>query len=546
MPPSDGTNGGAGGHDGDGAGSGSCATAPACKRVPLPENAHALRLTHEQWENSVRDLLRLPSAPGLSAAFPKDPVAPPDKYARDAGSLIVSSELWREYQRAAEALAALVTDDASQLDKILPAAAKDGQGDVATRFRAFAADFLRRAYRRPPIASELADAAALGDAIAASETSADPFVVRVKWLVAEALQSPFFLHRVEAGEDAAAGGRARLGPYELASRLSYALWRTMPDDALLDRAARGKLTTAADAADVARTMLRDPRARASLLAFHEALFGVDNYQGIVRQTKVYPQYYPQVGADAQEDLRRTVAALVVDGDGGLAQLYTSDKVFVNARLAPLYGLDATGLAEDAFVERKLDASKRAGILAHVGWLAWEGHAKDPASIQRGAFMARHVLCLPLGSPPPAAKGKDPSMFPEKTNRARIEEMTHECGAGCHTTIINPLGFGFEKFDALGMFRTADNGVAVDATGTNVELGKFDGVPQMMQAVAESPRAHACYAAHWAAYLTGLASVDVQSDWLGPILARSKKGASVRDLIVDLVQTDLFLTVSRAP
>lgn len=145
MPPSDGTNGGAGGHDGDGAGSGSCATAPACKRVPLPENAHALRLTHEQWENSVRDLLRLPSAPGLSAAFPKDPVAPPDKYARDAGSLIVSSELWREYQRAAEALAALVTDDASQLDKILPAAAKDGQGDVATRFRA--------SVRSPPTSS---------------------------------------------------------------------------------------------------------------------------------------------------------------------------------------------------------------------------------------------------------------------------------------------------------------------------------------------------------------------------------------------------------
>ncbi len=529
---------------------------PTCQHVPLPPSPHAVRLTHPQWESTVRDLLHLAAAPGLSASFPADPAPPNDQFGRASDSLVVTNALWHEYQRAAEALADLVVSTPSTLDALLPPGA--ASGDTSARVNAFVTDFLPRAYRRPVTAAEIGAVIALGEEVAVSDTTSDPFLLRVRWILAGVLQSADFLYRVEGGEGAVTGGRARLGPYELASKLAYALWGTMPDDALRARAASGELSTREGLAAVVRSMVADPRIEPVLADFHEQLYTIPAFAGVVRQTSLFPRYYPQLGADAQEDVRRTIRDLVVASPGTVVDLYTSKTAWVNAALAAIYGIDATtvpALADspDSFVRVEMPGP-RAGILSHVGWLAMEGKAKDPATILRGVFVARHVACLPLGSPPPAAAGKDPSQIAAPTDRARVSGLTAGCGDGCHGGpggVINPLGFAFEEFDALGMLRTTDGEFPIDATGSIGALPYGFSLPRgftdassLMAELASSPWTHACYAAHWNAYLNGMTELDARSSWLWPIVAKSLKGASVRDIIAALVQEDAFTTVSR--
>jgi hypothetical protein len=460
----------------------------------------------------------------------------------------VTNSLWKEYRGAAESLAQMVMTDAAVVNALLPAAAKSG--DVATRTKAFTEDFLARAYRRPVLAAEVTAAIAQADRVVALKPSDDTFETRMRWILIAALQSPHFLYRVQGGE--AGADRVRLTPYETASKLSYALWDTMPDSALLERAKGSDLASPAGVAAVAKEMLQSPRARQVLLAFHDAYLGVDEYGGVVRQTSAFPNFYPEFGKDAQEDVHRTLLSTVIEKDGGVREILGGSRAFVNAKLAKVYGIDPTTIpalasAPESFVPIDLDPNQRVGLLSHVGWLAWKGHARDPASILRGAYMARRILCIPLGSPPPAAAGVDPGQSTEPTNRKRVEAVTRGCGDGCHggkSGIINPLGFAFENFDAVGSARTVDNGNPVDTNGTQSLLGTYTGAAQMLKVVSTSPHAHACYAAHWDAYLNGRSEVKSTAKWLAPIMQKSLRGASVREIILDLVQQDSFLTVSR--
>jgi hypothetical protein len=531
---------------------------PTCRNLPLPESAHAVRLTHTQWENTVRDLLHLDAVPGLSTSFPADPAPPGDQFGLAGDSLVVTNALWREYQRAAEALAQLVVGAPNMRDALLPVTAN--ADNTAARVSAFVDDFLPRAYRRPVTTAEIGAAIALGDAAATSDTTSDALSIRVRSIISGVLQSPQFLYRIEGGEGPVEGGRVRLGPYELASKLAYALWGTMPDDALRGYAASGKLSTPTGLASVVAQMLGDARFEPVLADFHDRLFKLPEFAGVVRQTSLFPKYYAQFGRDAQEDVRRTIFDLIVTNAGTVEDLYTSRTAWVNASLSAIYGIapgSVAGLGANpsAFVRVEMPAP-RAGILSHVGWLAMEGKAKDPATILRGVFIARHVLCVPLGSPPPAAAGKDPSQIAAPTNRDRVKGLTSGCGDGCHGGaggVINPLGFAFEEFDSLGALRTLDSGIPIDTSGSIESLSDglgfslptpFADVASLMDEVRRSPWAHACYAAHWNAYLNETTELKVAASWLAPIVAKSLNGASIRTIIGDLVQQDAFITVSR--
>jgi hypothetical protein len=523
---------------------------PGCQDLPLPASPHVARLTNVQWENTVRDLLRLDTATGLSSTFPADPTPSADGFGRDATDLVVGTILWHEYRQAAEAAASLVVDDAAALDRLLPAAAKGG--DTAPRVRAFVQDFLPRAYRRPVLPAEVDAAVAQGDKAVFSDGTSDAFALRARWIVTATLESPNFLYRIEGGEGPVQGGRARLGAYELAEKLSYALWGTMPDATLEDAAAAGTLATNDGVAAVVKEMLGDARADAQLLDFHEQLFLADRYTGITRQPALFPQWYPEFGSDAQEDARQTIRALVIDNPGTIKDLYSSPTAFTNARLAPIYGIDPATVpalaAHPASFAKVTMSGPRRGLLTHAGWLAFEGHDKDPATILRGAYFARQVLCIPLGSPPPAARGVDPAKNPAPTNRARVQATTGSCGVGCHTGaggVINPLGFGFEEFDSLGALRAKDGDFPIDSSGTIDQMpAPFADAASLMAEASESALTHACYAAHWSAYLNGTSHVDATPRWLLPIVKQSLAGASVRDIVTALVQTDAFLTVSR--
>ncbi len=521
---------------------------PACQVFPLAPTPHAVRLTNPQWERTIRDLLLLAALPGNSVDFPSDPASSADRFGSEAGDLIVTTQHWAAYQKAAEALAELVTSDAVALAKILPAAAKTG--DTSTRVSAFVTAFLPRAYRRPVTAKESADLIALAEATSASVSVGDPFAVRVKWILTAILQSPKLIYRVSLGEDVAKDGRARLTPHEIATKLAYGLWGTMPDAVLTAQADAGKLATKEGVADVARGMLADARATVGLTDFHDQLYLVDHYTDVKnRPLDLHPSFYDTMMTDAQVDVRKTVEELVIRNGGGFRDLATSPVAFVNKKLAAVYGIDGSALDSDLskFTKVTLDPAQRKGLLMHAGWLAYEAAPKDPSPIHRGAFVARHVLCATLGSPPPGAAGAMPDMAKQPTNRLRVEVTTSPCGDGCHGGaggVINPLGFSFEGFDSIGKVRAIDGASPVDTTGAMDLVGAFSGAVAMFDTIGSNPRAHACYAAHWSSFLNGSSRVDVTPKWLSPAVSTSLKNGSVRDVIVELVQTDAFLTVSR--
>jgi hypothetical protein len=533
------------------AGPGDCVE-PACQDVPLGTSAHAVRLTSSQWERTVRDLLKLSALPGNSVTFPPDPVASADRFGSEAGDLIVTTQHWAAYQKAAEALADLVVGDANALDALVPAGAK--AGELTARVTAFVDDFLPRAYRRAVTPQESAAVIAAAEIAAGTVDAADPFSVRVKWILTTVLQSPKFVYRISFGDGDGTDHRVNLSGYERASKLAYALWGTMPDASLMDLAKQGKLTTKEGVAEIARQMLQDPRAEVALADFHDELYLVSHYVEVKnRPLDAFPNFYDDFGLDAQQDIRRTVQELIVKQNGGLKELQTSTVAFVNQRLAKVYDVDPANIPElasagpDVFAKIEMDGTRRKGILMHPGWLTYQASPKDPSPIRRGAYVARHVLCSPLGSPPAGAAGADPNKAPGATNRLRVTATTKGCGDGCHggkSGLINPLGFSFEGFDSIGQIRLMDHDVAVDTKDETALTGAFDGAVGLFDTVSKSSRAHACYAAHWAAYLNGTSLVDATQRALSPAVAKSMQNGSVRDILVELVQTDAFLTVSR--
>ena len=523
----------------------------ACQDFPLPPSPHAVRLTSAQWERTIRDLLKLPMLPGNSMDFPPDPVASADKFGSEAGDLIVTTQHWAAYQKAAESLADLIVTDNAALGALLPSGiAQDDTKDTSLRIAAFVADFLPQAYRRAVTAGEIADVISAGEQAAVS-ASGNAFVLRVKWILTSVLQSPKLIYRISFGDGEVKDKRARLSGYEVASKLSYGLWGTMPDAALTALAKNGKLGTKEGVAEVARAMLKDPRAEVALAGFHDDLYLVEHFTEVKnRPLDPFKTFYPEFTKDAQTDVRRSVQELIIKGDGGLKELHTSTVAFVNKRLAPVYGIDVPELAEagpDVFAKVQMDGTIRKGILMHPGWLTYEATPKDPSPIRRGAYIARHVLCTPLGSPPPGAAGADPNKAPGATNRLRVEATTKGCGDGCHggkTGVINPFGFSFENFDSIGHERSKDGDSPIDTNGSTEGTGAFAGAVALFDGVSTNARAHACYAAHWSSYLNGTSLVDITPRWLAPAVARSLNNGSVREIIVELVQTDAFLTVSR--
>ena len=498
------------------------------------------RLSHAQWERTVQDLFHLDSETGLSASFTPDPLGG-KAFDNNESSLQVTPGLWADYQRAAEEIASQITADPNKLAKILPA---DLPSDPAAKRDAFLTAFGKRAFRRPLAGDEVSRFAQLFDTAKTLDPAADPFVAGVRLSLEGFLQSPYFVYRPELGTKPRDDGKIPLSGYEVASRLSYALWGTMPDDALFDAAGAGKLDDAAGVDTEARRLLADPRAKDTILHFHDQLYDADQYLGIDKSLTAYPDFDPAVGEDMRKELSLFVEDVLFTQKGSLADLLTSRTTFVNARLAKLYGLDASGLDDATWKEVELPEGERTGLLTRAGFLAWKGTKSQPDTILRGVFINRRVLCQDLGDPPKAAMGA--KLGDEKTDREKVWALTGKgtCGESCHGTYIDPVGFAFEHYGAMGEYRTEDNGYPVDATGTFPFTDgekSFDGAAEFSAAAAKAEQTHRCYAGYWLQYIYGRDAKDQDAALVKDLATASRNGASAVDLVIQLVTSDDFLT-----
>ncbi len=401
--------------------------------------------------------------------------------------------------------------------------------------------------------------------------------------VAGILQAPAFHFRIERGD---AGGRGPT-PWELATRLSYFLWDSMPDDALFAAAATGELSSREEIERQARRMLEDPKARPAVVHFHNQWLGTDD---VLRIAPARRAFGPRFGIEPELETARDddvewpsilgpvrhalkletelfVERTVFDGDGTFTALLTDHRGYLSDATAPIYGDGVTRLPDRPEVTRQVEfvaasigrqepltlypaafpPDRRAGVLTHPSILAVGAYAVQPGPIPRGVHVLERVACMELGTPVQGAETALPpdSLAVESTNRERTAAATAPATcASCHRH-INPPGFAFEHYDALGAWRARDNGQPVDASGSltlpgGETLTFTDGIDFVHQ-LAASDRVRDCYALHWTRYALG-DWIDAATQELRSIQHGFRENDSIRALLVSIAGSDLF----RAP
>ena len=316
--------------------------------------------------------------------------------------------------------------------------------DRAEKLRAFSLRFAQLAYRRPLNAEQRTDLERIYEAGLAPEVAAKRAFIFT-------LSNPAFLY-------------PGLGPqddYAVASRLALTLWDSVPDAALLQAAAAGQLKTEVQVRAQARRLLKDPRAKAKLRDFLHHWLHVEEGAEIAKDPQAYPGFDQAVVMDLRTSLDLFTEGVVWSEASDYRELLLGDTILMNERLAKFYGQKVGPGA--GFQPVKMDPEQRGGVLTHPFVLATFSYTKSTSPIHRGVFVTRNILGRMLKPPPMAIAFMDDKFDPSFTMREKVTELTAKPACqSCHVT-INPLGFSFERFDAVGRVRATDNDKPVDAT-----------------------------------------------------------------------------------
>jgi hypothetical protein len=461
-----------------------------------PHEATLHRLTRTQYTNTIRDLLG-------DVVVPADlEVDTPLHGFTTVGSteLTVSPRAAEQYEAAALDLARQIFADRDRAAAFLGCAPGNAEDPCV---RDFLARFGRRAFRRPLDGAELD---AWQDVVRRISGTLGDIWPALELTTAGILQSPHFLFRVELGQpDDANPGKRRFSGLEMASRLSYFIWSSMPDDALLDAAIAGELDSAAGVRTQATRLVGDPRARSALVQFFSEYFKLERLDGISKSSEMFPQMSPTMGESMKQELLLLIDDIVFTRDADLREMLDSKTTFVNSELARLYQLSQP-VEELGFTKiTHPDNSPRAGILTTGAFLALNAHATVTSPTFRGRFIRQYLLCQEIPPPPPGVTttlpDEDPNQGPE-TLRQRLERLHLQAPscAGCHNQ-MDPLGFALESFDAIGAYRTTENGLPVDTRGA-LDDERFNDARQLASILRERTDVSGCVSKLAYRYATG--------------------------------------------
>jgi hypothetical protein len=502
--------------------------------LPGPQ-PRLVRLTHAQYDNTVRELLSLPDV-SPSVEFLDD--AAFAGFTNNAAALLVQPRLARDYQRAAEGLADQIASP-SAMAAIVPC-------DVGTGDEACASEFIetfgRRAFRRPLSVDETSEIAAMYQRGNGKFASGTPFEQGIRHLVEGFLQSPNFLYRVELSEKLDSDQLIPLDAYEVATRLSYLIWNSTPDEELLAAAESGLLDTEAGIEAQARRLVDDPRAESPVDDFHNQWLQLSKYDNMQKDSSLYPSFSASTPASMKEETQRFIRHVVLEMSGDLQDLLLSRTTFVNADLAGIYGLEGTFGSD--FTQVELDPAERAGLLTQSGFLASHAYTTMSSPIHRGVFVQRRILCREIPDPPGDIDTTLPPLSEEiKTTKQQVEVHTSPAAcAGCHG-LVNAPGYALETFDAVGAWRETDNGEPVDPTGSfplDGDQTSVNGPIDLITQLAESESAGSCYLKQW--YTYGFAREESEADacTIEVLNERFKEGGySPKEMLVAFTLTKTF-------
>lgn len=492
------------------------------------------RLTEAQYRNVIADVF----GPGIEIAGrfePDDRVE--GLIALGSARVAVTASGFEQYEAMAVEIARQVLTPERRADW-LPCSPTDETRPDPTCSEAILRAVGPRLLRRPLEADEIEVGVALAGR--ATDAVAD-YYAGVASMLTRLLVAPDFLFRIESAERAADDGAPRLSAASLASRLSFFLWNTAPDEALLDAATRGDLADPeAYAAEVDR-MLASPRLEAGVRALFEDVFQFDAFADLAKDPIRYPVYTAAVAADAREQTLRTVVDHLLARDGDYRALYTTRHSFLTRRLGPIYALPVraeSGWEPVAFTP----ASGRGGLLTHASFNMLHAHAGRSSPTLRGLFLREALLCQTV---PPAPADVDFGLFnaddsPEfRTARDRLAvHATHASCRGCHA-LTDPVGLGLEPFDGVGRLRTTENGAPIDASG-DLDGDDFRDPVGLGEALAAHDRLAACFARQ--AYRSAIGRVTDRAEraWLRTLAARfADADHRLRPLLREIVHSPGF-------
>ena len=506
------------------------------ERGPAPEIEPASpalrRLTRSQYRNAVTDLFE------AELYIPTN--LEPDNEVEGLLSLGASTTSVSAYGvELYEDAAFLVAEQVIESDDAWAAAvpctpSSSADADCAAEVMAGVAT---RAWRRPITDDELTRLTQLTVAVGAD--SAD-FATGVMYGLAAILQSPHFLYRVEHGTGD--GTQRPLTDWELASRLSFLLWNSIPDDELLSAAAAGELQETAGLEVQARRLLSDDRARQGIRNLFTEVYHLYELDHLGKDPTVFQHASPDLGPAAREETLLVLEEIILDDDADFRTLFTTQRTWVDRRLAALYSVAAP--TDNGFGPVELPtAGRRRGLLGQASFLLSQSHPTSSSATKRGKFVRTTVLCQDIPAPPadvdtsiPEADATSPTL------RERLEtHLEDPTCAGCHN-LTDPIGLGFENFDGIGRWRDTENGAVIDATG-DLDGATFDDAWGIGAAVANHRSLSRCMTRHLYRYGTGRIegdSEDALLDWLD--LGFQASEYSFQDLLVDTILSDGFRTV----
>ena len=495
------------------------------------------RLTRSQYDNAVQDLL------GSGAPLP--PALEPDAViagSQAVGSSVAAVSPWgvEKYESAAYALAMWALGPAHRGNLVTCEPA--GLLDAGCAEEALAM-FARRAWRRPVTVAELERLVAV--ATEAAEELGD-FYEGLAYAVAAVLQAPSFIYRVELGEDDPdLPGARRFTAWEMATRLSFFLWNSIPDATLLDAAEAGELTTGAGLAAQVDRLLASDRARESVRAFFADMLELHRLDSLSKDPDVYVHFSAELGPAAREETLRGIEHIVFDTEGDIRELMTTRRAFVDPLLAAIYDapLPADGPAADGLYEVLLpEAGGRRGLLGQVTFLASQAHAVSSSATLRGKFVREVLLCEEVPLPPSDVDTSlpEPSTIAPTLRDRVAEHLQNEICASCHI-LMDPIGLGLENFDGIGRWRDTEQGALIDATG-DLDGVAYEDAWGLAETLRDDPRLVSCLARRMYRFASGHVEVDGESAALAGLdAAFASSGYRVKALMRAIAISKAFRT-----
>ena len=490
-------------------------------------------LTQAEYTNSLTDLLGT-----INASLD----LPPDTYvagfaAIGGSEVTINASAVEQYETATRAATAEVFADATRWQKLVGCQPKTDLSDACVV--TFIQTFGKRAFRRPLTDTESQKWLKLGKDTALLASSAAQGLAAI---TSGLLQSPYFLYRVETNKLDPAIGRLKYDGASMATRLSYLLTGHPPTDALLTAAAAGQLDTADGVRAAATPLLTDPRAVDRMAAFFNEYSQVQLVSVVQKSPDMFPSFNPALQSSMTQATQLFIKNIVLAPGADVRGFFDSDQTFVDATLAPIYGVSAPA---SGFAQIKLGPETgRAGILGQAAVLAGHSQPDHNSPTRRGVFISGTFLCQ---TPPPPPDGLITTLPTDSSLTARQKMELHRTSPSCKAChgLFDPLGFGLEHFDSIGKYRANEGGLTIDSTGT-LDNVAFDGAAQLGAAFRQSARAMSCMMSNFYRNANGVedaTSDSAQIDALGKTLA--SKGYVWRDLVAEFVVSDAFRSAPAA-